>query len=324
MAPPSLLPDIGRSKLSLAALDVGARGGVNDDLAMIAPAVDYYLMEPDREEAERLRRSGPDTRWRSFTVIEEALAADAETFVLNLYRQRGCSSKLAADRELSALFCRQDYYILDDTAQVQARALDMLVEDGALPSPDFMKIDVQGMEAEVFAGAKRVLRDSLVGVRTEVSFFPIYRDQPLFAEIDRQLRPYGFVPMRWIEFHEWRRTTRVKYPRTVLGPLPASRGQMIHGDVLYLRHPESLPAESEANRSRLARLGLVALCYDHLDHAAAAFARSGDAAWLRERIGIDPDELLASASRRLARRARHEARLARIGRWLGRLAPGVA
>jgi hypothetical protein len=40
---------------------------------------------------------------------------------------------------------------------VQAVRLDDLVESGELPEPQFMKVDVEGAELRVFAGARRLL-----------------------------------------------------------------------------------------------------------------------------------------------------------------------
>src|SRR6185295_17808248 len=53
-------------------------------------------------------------------------------------------------------------------------------------------LDVQGGELMVLQGATATLRDVLV-LHTEVEFLPMYRRQPLFADIDTHLRGRGFV-----------------------------------------------------------------------------------------------------------------------------------
>jgi FkbM family methyltransferase len=58
---------------------------------------------------------------------------------------------------------------------------------------DMLKIDVQGAELMVFRGARKRLTDAVV-VHTEVSFVPLYTDQPVFGEIDIELRGLGFIP----------------------------------------------------------------------------------------------------------------------------------
>ena len=73
---------------------------------------------------------------------------------------------------------------------VSTRRLDDLSEIAAL---DFLKIDVQGSELSVFNGARRHL-ERAVAVHTEVCFLPLYKNQPLFGDIDVDLRRRGMIP----------------------------------------------------------------------------------------------------------------------------------
>lgn len=290
--------------VGVAALDVGARGGVKQDLLALAEEVDYYAFEPDEEECARLNGAGEQKPWKSVAFIPTAVSGTDGWLDLNLYRQRGCSSALKAEQDLGALFSRGDYYVHDGTVSVPSRRLDTVVTEYSIKHPAFMKIDVQGMEVECFGGAHRILSEDLVGVRTEVSFFPIYRGQPLFAEVDQALRRYGFCPMQWLELHDWRRSTRAKFPRLANGNVPYSRGQMMHGDVLYLLHPECLLDETDAEVRRLVRLGLVACCYDHFDHAYAALARSRVREFCHAVASIDPIQAIETLSEYKVRRLR--------------------
>lgn len=280
----------------LSAVDVGARRGMSSDLLPIASGVNAYAFEPDPEEHRRLSDSEETSPYRSVTAIQTALGVASGEFELNLYRQRGCSSKYLARQEKGRLFSRGDYYIHDGTVTVPVSSLDGLVSSQTIASPAFMKIDVQGMEVEVFQGAGRTLSDSLIGIRTEVSFFPLYEEQPLFAEVDQVLRSFGLYPMRWIESHSWRRNSRKKLPSLGPDPMPYSHGQLMHGDLLYLAMPEDLNAGSEEEMTKLIHLGLISTCYDMLDHAQAAFDRGSVRQYCRSIAGVDPLEALFSIS----------------------------
>ena len=306
-------------RVGICALDVGARGGLNSDLSTISPAVDYYGFEPDTDECARLHNQEQKT-WKSVTFVPLALGSSSGEIALNIYKKRGCTSKLAARPEMARLFSREDYYAHEGTIGIPVQRLDDVLVERGIDEPAFMKIDVQGMEVEVFSGSGKALDSSLVGIRVEVGFFPTYDGQPLFAEVDQALRPYGYVPMRWLELHEWRRLTRAKYPARKNGPLPVSRGQIIHGDVLYLLHPETLDEGTDANVRRLIRLGLIAACYGHLDHAHAAFARPRAREFIQDTTGRDPVDLLENVSQALAVRARWSMRFRKLQRamkWLG-------
>jgi FkbM family methyltransferase len=293
------------SAIGFTALDVGARGGINNDLIDIAASVDYYGFEPDIEECEKLNNfksaCGNNNQWKSLTYIPIALSADKDSFVLNIYHHRGCSSKLNPRRGISELFSRGDYYVLEDTVEVKSNRLDNLVGENRLEPPAFMKIDVQGMELEVFRGAKKSLSDSLVGIRTEVYFYNLYEGQPTFTDIDLYLRAFGFAPMIWLELHEWRRTTKLKLPKLASSAMPYSKGQLIHGDVLYLLQPEDILSgicrNNENQIKKSIRLALLAICYDLFDHAFAVFEKDDVKQYCFDIVGIDPLESLLLLSK---------------------------
>ena len=283
--------------IGISSLDIGARGGPNEDLASIAKAVDMYCFEPDMEEYNKLLDL-PKGIWKSLTFIPSAVAANEETFSLNLYRQRGCSSMFKADVKTAELFSRGDYYIFDSNVSVSGKSLDQLILEYDIKYPSFLKIDIQGMEIECFKGAVDALSNSLVGIRSEISFFPLYEGNPLFSDVNSELSKYGFVPMRFLELHEWRRTTKVKWPKKSKGIIPYSRGQMIHGDVLYLLHPECLSDNTESEIKRLIRLALVSICYGHIDHAYAIFNRQNVTNYVKENLDFDPIIALKKLSRK--------------------------
>ena len=76
-----------------------------------------------------------------------------------------------------------------DTFQVQTKRLDDIDDVRGM---DYLKIDVQGAELDVFKGGEKAIDDALV-VHTEVEFVPMYKKQPLFAEVDQHLRSKGYV-----------------------------------------------------------------------------------------------------------------------------------
>jgi FkbM family methyltransferase len=111
------------------------------------------------------------------------------------------------------------------TYTVQTRRLDDIPD---VRGTDYLKVDVQGGEMLVYRGGEQILTDVLV-IHTEVVFVPMYKDQPLFADIDAHLRGRGFAFHRMgISGRTFRPLIANKNPNKMLS-------QMLWADAIYVR-----------------------------------------------------------------------------------------
>lgn len=103
---------------------------------------------------------------------------------------------------------------------------------------DFIKIDVQGAELSVFENAPRLLAQTSL-IQTEVEFVPLYKNQPLFAEVDICLRGAGF------QFHTFATFGgRAFKPLAKGGNINTGFRQILWSDAIYVRdwmRLESIP-----------------------------------------------------------------------------------
>jgi FkbM family methyltransferase len=122
---------------------------------------------------------------------------------------------------------------------------------------DFLKIDVQGSELAIFRSGEARLSKA-VAIQTEVSFLPLYKNQPLYAEVDLELRRLGFVPHAFVDISK-----RMIAP--MFGPEFSAFNQVFEADVVYVRDftkPEAMDNE------QLKHLAIVAhSCYKSYDLA---------------------------------------------------------
>jgi hypothetical protein len=79
----------------------------------------------------------------------------------------------------------------ETTIEVEMRTLDDVLAGAALAPKVLLKLDVQGYEDQVLAGAAAVLARTDY-VAAEVSFRPLYQGQPLFDAIYARLVAAGF------------------------------------------------------------------------------------------------------------------------------------
>jgi hypothetical protein len=97
---------------------------------------------------------------------------------------------------------------------------------------DYLKIDVQGAECDVFKGAANLLKEIMI-IHTEVEFIPVYMNQPLFGDVDLILRQNGFLFHR---FHKHAMAGRAFKPFIVNNDINRPLSQVIWADVIYVKN----------------------------------------------------------------------------------------
>lgn len=172
-----------------AVVDVGANpiDGEPPYKAMLAAGLcEVTGFEPQAHALAKLEQNkGPRERYLPYAL------GDGTQRTLHVCELEGMTSLLEPDPAHLALFNLFPIWgQVKAQVPVTTKKLDDVTEIAAM---DFLKMDVQGGEREVLAHAKARLRDAVV-IQTEVSFVPLYKDQPPFGEIDLTLRELGFLP----------------------------------------------------------------------------------------------------------------------------------
>jgi FkbM family methyltransferase len=283
--------------LTIMAVDAGARGGIDRDLLPIAFAVDVLGFEPDPEAFARLSSLNRSLEgWKSVRYLPVALAGAPGRRTLHVPTDPAGASLLKPDPAIGARFDKLQFFTGIREVSVDCVTLDAAVASASLGSPAYLKLDVEGAELEVLATAPRVL-ESLVAIKTEVSFLPFRHGQALAGDVDVFLRARGFQPMDFLDLSRWRRHGYVLHPHADGLPIPYSRGQIAHGDALYIRDPGTVSDSDDTGRRRLLMTAAVALSFGFFDVAAMILKRPQLADELSARHKIDVDHALASASR---------------------------
>lgn len=94
---------------------------------------------------------------------------------------------------------------------------------------DYLKIDIQGGELEVFRNGTNRLKECLV-IQTEVEFLPMYEGQPLFSEVELYLRELGFT------FHKFfPLVSRIVQPLLINNNIYSELSQATYADAIFIK-----------------------------------------------------------------------------------------
>ena len=225
--------------------------------------------EPQPEALQELQaQAGPLETYLPYAV------GDGREHTLYQCRASGMTSLLRPDPARLAQFnVFSELGEITGESRLATRRLDEIDEISAL---DFLKIDVQGSELSVFEhGTQRL--SSAVAVQTEISFMPLYEEQPALWQVDRALRELGLVPHAFAALKRWPLAPFVQD-----GDERKPLNQLLEADLVYVR---DFTDAAQMQPEQLKQLALLAqevfqssdLVYRCLQHLSALGAISSNA-----------------------------------------------
>lgn len=186
----------------------------------------------------------------------------------------GMTSLLEPDRNMLKHFPGfLDWGRVIADSKIETRKLDDI---GEIDAMDYLKIDVQGSELAIFQNGRGRLADA-VAIQTEVSFLPLYKKQPVFGEIDLELRGQGFIPHTLASIDQ-----RMIWPMVGANKFTALH-QLLEADAVYVRdftQADSIGTEPLKHLALVAHHcygshDLAAICVQHLVNRKAIAPEAG-------------------------------------------------
>jgi FkbM family methyltransferase len=226
------------------------------------------LVSEDHVYARLLAAGG--CRVIGFEAMKEAAdkRTDAEPGIqmLNYFIGKGgpatfrvtCFDAASSLFEPNLSYLGQFYALAEMCTPVEEHAVETTRLDDITEAADcdYLKIDVQGGELDVLRGAEALLARALY-VHTEVEFAPVYRDQPLFSDVDRFLQDHGFDLLD---------LTKLGHSSYAALPGQQSRSKLLWADAIYVKRTDLLAAQGPAALLKAAYIAHVN--YGMIDFAA--------------------------------------------------------
>jgi FkbM family methyltransferase len=248
-------------------VDVGARGGFHL-LPVLHEFAEVHMVEPDPASAALLKKA--TFRFRKSHIHELAISSVNGRAELNITEHGSMSSLLEPEqtefnRGFGEMKNAKDWAKGMNVAmkvEVKTAALTDFTEDIQAGFIDFLKLDTQGNEFQILNSAQDLLKSGRVGVICcEVAYFPIYKGQGYFSEIDLLLRSCGF---RFVECRS--------YPDVLDREDEFSAGSKLHerpkkapvGDAWYVFNWDN---ENDAVADQRKRCAVILACEGYFSEA---------------------------------------------------------
>ncbi len=242
----------------LCVYDLGASGGAPPPFCWILDGITLINFEPNSSAEVEVSGRNCDVAIGPQTM---------RTLYIN--RRQTTSSLLPPCEEVvrrydfSKMFPEEpEVFKTVTTVEIETLGLDDVVNNLNLPSPDFIKIDVQGLTLEVLQTGEKTLAESILGIQAEVEFIETYKGQKTFGAVHEYLEKQNLEIFRVSNINRWRYKTSM--------PLMMYTGQDVFCDLLYLRSLRHVELYPEFWTSlRIIQFVRICLLYDLTDTAAA-------------------------------------------------------
>jgi FkbM family methyltransferase len=201
---------------------------------------DVIGLEPQANAVAYLNaKKGPRETYLPYAV------GDGQQHTLHICVEPGMTSLLEPDPRALELF--PEFASWGTVTRKETLATTRLDDIAEVKEIDYLKIDVQGSEAAIFKSGRTKLAKA-IAVQTEISFIPLYKNQPAFGEIDIVLRSMGFLPHDFVSLN--RRMILPVRGKTAYEYM----NQLMEGDIVYVRDFRDMERMSNDQLGHLAMI----------------------------------------------------------------------
>jgi FkbM family methyltransferase len=237
-------PDLKLTILEIGAIPLEKGKESFHELLAAFPGSQIAACDLDKELCAVLNWSAP-SGIRYYSV---ALGRREETRPLYETRHPMCTSLYAPNEALLVLYNNLvEFTALKSTSSVDTVSLDRFATDHAVVDVDFIKIDVQGAELDVFQGGTGTL-PNVVAIVTEVEFLALYTGQPLFGDVCAFLSEQGLM------FHKFLGLAGRTLQPTIINNEKSFAVQHLWSDAMFIRDVLRLSTLSPQKLLKLAML----------------------------------------------------------------------
>ena len=166
-----------------------------------------------------------------------------------------CSSLYKPNEELIKLYNNFEVAYLKEEVEIDTISLDYFIDIHKIGNIDFIKIDVQGAELDIFQGASKTLKNVLKIV-CEVEFIPHYENQPLFGDVCNYLIEHDLMFNKFLGL-AGRALKPISFNNN-----PNLPSQHIWTDAVFVHHIQKINFLTD---EKLIKLSLLACVYYSLD-----------------------------------------------------------
>lgn len=237
--------------LEIGALPLGSKEEPFYQVVKQFPGSKLIAFEVEKELCDELNSKADP----GFSYYPVALGKDQKDNKFYITNHSMCCSLYEPDNDLLRMYNNLEVACLKSVETLETQSLDSFIKNNEIGEVDFIKIDIQGAENDVFLNGVEALK-SVLGIVCEVEFIPLYKKQPLFGDITNTLADNGFM------FHKFINLASRSLKPIIMNNNPNIGSQHMWADAFYIKDISTL---KEFDSDRLIKLAILAFIYGSID-----------------------------------------------------------
>jgi FkbM family methyltransferase len=166
-----------------------------------------------------------------------------------------CASLYKSDDKYIDLYNGLEVSRFKENMTLDTVSIKDFAAENKIENIDFIKIDIQGAELDVFKGGSELVSKALMIV-SEVEFIPLYKNQPLFGDVSACLSEMGLM------FHKFLGVAGRTLKPFVINNDPNTISQQMWSDALFIRNVEFI---KKLSSTELLKFSLLSSLYNSVD-----------------------------------------------------------
>ena len=166
-----------------------------------------------------------------------------------------CCSLYKPNEKLLRLFNDFEVSYLKGETRIDTIDIDSFLAENSVGPIDFIKIDVEGAELDIFEGGKKALKN-VAFIVSEAEFIEHHEGQPLFGDLCKFLSTYDFM------FHKFLNVGGRSLRSFVKSTDFKFASQMVWADVVFIRDILKI---RELTSDQLLKVSFLAALYESTD-----------------------------------------------------------
>lgn len=227
-------------------VDIGAAGNIKDNWKNFEPILNYVGIEPNDKSYQEIKSK--KNSCKNYEIKKVGLWNRNEELEINILKKKTNSSIFEPNDELLKNFPDPERFKIINKEKITLTPIDSL----NINNIDFVKIDAQGSELKILEGGEYTFKETL-GFEIEVSFLEIYKNQPLFPDICKNMDNKNFKFINFSEMISWKREID-----------DVGKSQLAFADAIFLKPTEYVLDKYNSNNEMLFKYSLICLANNYL------------------------------------------------------------